>query len=141
MHGRFGAWPNVTATSSLTPHAQNVTRLSTRTLKHAHWRWHGCCNDFCGLFPRGSYVSRRGTVSKLGGAMLRVTIAAGALVSSGCAYFHPAFVTNASPLSAAATSGERGVLVCERRSITRQQCGVMSHSEVHRLVAELARHY
>ena len=72
--------------------------------------------------------------------MLRVTIAAGVLVNTGCAYFHPAFVTNASPLSAA-SSRERGVLVCERRSIAHERCGVMSRSEVHRLVAEMPRHY
>lgn len=73
--------------------------------------------------------------------MLRVTIGAGVLVSTGCAYFHPAFVTNASPLKAATTVRERGVLVCERRAIAHQRCGVMSHGEVHRVMTQMARHY
>jgi hypothetical protein len=74
--------------------------------------------------------------------MLRAIIGAGVLLSSGCAYFHPAFVIHPSPLrSNAAASGERGVLVCERYSLTRKDCTVMPYSEAKQLLFEALGHY
>lgn len=86
-------------------------------------------------------MSSRGIASKMGGVALRVIVGAGVLASTGCAYFNPAFITNASPLrAAAATTGERGVMVCQRRSITRSECDVVPQSEVNRFLAEMSRH-
>ena len=76
------------------------------------------------------------------GAMLRIvmcfTAGVSVLVSSGCAYFHPAFITNPSRASAAT---ERGMLVCERLSLTRSDCSVVSHSEVNRMLSEISGRY
>jgi hypothetical protein len=81
-------------------------------------------------------MSRSGILS-MSGALLRAILATSVLLSSGCAYFHPAFVTNASQLQPPAAQGERGVLVCERHSLTRKDCTVMPQSEVTRLLSEV----
>jgi hypothetical protein len=66
---------------------------------------------------------------------MRVIVAASVLLSSGCAYFTPAFMTQPSQLRARAQL-EEGVLVCERQSLTRKECTVMPHSEVSRMLSE-----
>jgi hypothetical protein len=87
-------------------------------------------------------VSSSGALFKTGSAILRIIIGASALVTTGCAYFHPAFVTNPSQLSANATAfGERGVLVCERHSLRRKDCTVMPYSEVERLFSDALQRY
>jgi hypothetical protein len=80
-------------------------------------------------------------LSKVGGATLRVVFAAAVLTSGGCAYFHPAFMTNASRLHAAGASGEGGVLVCERLSLTRSDCAVMPRSELNHMLSEMTGRY
>ena len=69
-------------------------------------------------------------------AMLRVLLAMSIVLSGGCAYFHPAFVTNPH-----AAQSEKGVLVCERQSLTRSNCAVMSHQDVSRLLSETTARY
>jgi hypothetical protein len=87
-------------------------------------------------------VSGSGVLFTTGSAIVRVIIGASALVTSGCAYFHPAFVTNPLQLSANATAfGERGVLVCEGHSLSREDCTVMPYSEVERLFSDALQRY
>ena len=87
--------------------------------------------------PRGSYVSSSGNRSRVHVTMLRVILSASALMSSGCAYFHPAFITNASSLQTQARAKD-GVLVCERHSLAGSDCAVMPHSEVMQVLDEIA---
>jgi hypothetical protein len=61
--------------------------------------------------------------------MLRVLCVAAALPGYGCAYFHPAFMTQPASVKAAAQQAQ-GVLVCKRESLTRQSCGRMSRQEL-----------
>jgi hypothetical protein len=63
-------------------------------------------------------------------------IVTGIVLSGGCAYFHPAFVTNPQ-----AAQSENGVLVCERQSLTRSNCAVVSHQEISRLLSETTARY
>jgi hypothetical protein len=67
---------------------------------------------------------------------MRLAVAASVLLSSGCAYFHPAFATHP-PRQSANALGESGVLVCERHSLTRKDCTVMPRSEVTRMLEAL----
>jgi hypothetical protein len=59
-------------------------------------------------------------------------VASIALGSGGCAYFHPAFVTNPQ-----VAKSEDGVLVCERRTLTQSDCAVVPRREISRLLAEM----
>ena len=69
--------------------------------------------------------------------MLRVIVGTGVVLSSGCAYFHPAFMTNASQLSGAASKPtDRGVLVCHRDSLRRSACSVVERSELDQILTE-----
>jgi hypothetical protein len=82
-------------------------------------------------------VSSRGKRSKIAGVALRVVVGVSVVLSSGCAYFHPAFMTNTSRLSGATSKqAERGVLVCERQSLRRSACSIVERSELNRLLTE-----
>jgi hypothetical protein len=67
--------------------------------------------------------------------MLRLIVGTSVVMSSGCAYFHPAFITNASQLSRT-KSAQEGVLVCERQSLRRSACRVMPRSELQQVLNE-----
>jgi hypothetical protein len=67
--------------------------------------------------------------------MLRIIVGTSVVMSSGCAYFHPAFITNASQLSAS-KSAQEGVLVCERHSLRRSACTVMPRSDLQQVLNE-----
>jgi hypothetical protein len=56
--------------------------------------------------------------------MLRVIVGTSVVLSSGCAYFHPAFMT------------DRGVLVCHRDSLRRSACSVVARSELDQVLTE-----
>lgn len=73
--------------------------------------------------------------SNIGRAVLRVLVATSVLSTTGCAYFHPAFVTQPSRAERAALAGD-GILVCERVSLTRKDCTVLPRGEVTRALAE-----
>ena len=70
--------------------------------------------------------------------MLHVVVGVGIAMISGCAYFHPAFVTNPRVQTAQSSNG---VLVCERHSLGRSDCAVMSHEEISRLLSETTARY
>ena len=86
-------------------------------------------------------MSSSRVLSKVGSVTLRVVFAAAVLSSGGCAYFHPAFVTNPSRLHTAGASAEGGVLVCERLSLTRSDCAVMPRSELNHMLSEIVGRY
>jgi len=66
---------------------------------------------------------------KIGVRAVAVSIATASLFTlSGCAYFHPAFMTNAS--LARSHQQQTGVLVCERPSLRKANCTRMSRSEI-----------
>ena len=73
--------------------------------------------------------------STLAGTMLRIIVGTSVVMSSGCAYFHPAFITNASQLSGAKSAPE-GVLVCERQSLRRSACTLVPRSELQQVLNE-----
>ena len=82
-------------------------------------------------------MSSRGKRSKVAGAMLRVIVGTSVVLSSGCAYFHPAFMTNTSQLSSATSKqAERGVLVCHRQSLRRSACSIVERSELDQVLTE-----
>jgi hypothetical protein len=74
--------------------------------------------------------------SSYGRAILRFVFAAAIAATSGCAYFHPAFVSEPSRIAQAAALAKDGLEVCERQSLTRTECTVMPREEVNRIFAE-----
>jgi len=69
---------------------------------------------------------------------VRAIAVAGVLMLSGCAYFHPAFMTNASLRQVPA---EQGVLVCERTSLRKADCRRVSRAELREFLESQTQHF
>jgi hypothetical protein len=81
-------------------------------------------------------VSSRVRRCNVAGVILRIIVGTSVVMSSGCAYFHPAFMTNASRVSGTKSIQGQGVLVCERYSLRRSACTVMPRSDLEQMLNE-----
>ena len=84
------------------------------------------------------FVSSRACLRNVVRVGMRSIAVASVLMLTGCAYFHPAFMTNA---SAARMPAQEGVLVCERRTLREADCTRMSRTEVREFLEAQPQHY
>ena len=84
-------------------------------------------------------MSRRKSNRSARAALLRSMMLTAVVAMSGCAYFHPAFVTH--PTSALERERANGVMVCERVSLRTEKCGVVPRSAVRELLDEQRSRY